>query len=152
MPRDRYPDDYDDRDDRYRGRDDRDDRYDDRERDNRHDDRDRDDHYDDRDDRPRRRHRDDDWDDDYDYGRRPREVIPNYLVQAILCTLFCCVPFGIVAIVYAAQVNEKANRGYYSEARVASDKARTWCWLSFILGIIAVPIVIAVQLAVEQQL
>src|SRR3982750_4359636 len=27
--------------------------------------------------------------------------IPSYLTQAILCTLFCCVPPGIVAIVYA---------------------------------------------------
>src|SRR5438128_1439779 len=33
--------------------------------------------------------------------------VPNYLVQSILCTLFCCLPFGIVAIVYAAQVNSK---------------------------------------------
>ena len=33
--------------------------------------------------------------------------VPNYLVQSILVTLFCCLPFGIVAIVYAAQVNGK---------------------------------------------
>ena len=26
---------------------------------------------------------------------------PNYLIQAILVTLCCCLPFGIVAIVYA---------------------------------------------------
>lgn len=31
--------------------------------------------------------------------------IENYLVPAILVTLCCCVPAGIVAIVYAAQVN-----------------------------------------------
>ena len=33
--------------------------------------------------------------------------VPNYLVQAILTTIFCCLPFGIVAIVFAAQVNGK---------------------------------------------
>ena len=38
-------------------------------------------------------------------------TIPNYLVQAILVTLCCCLPFGIVAIVYAAQVNSKLDRG-----------------------------------------
>src|SRR5207237_6484686 len=31
--------------------------------------------------------------------------VPSYLVQSILATLFCCMPFGIVAIVYAAQVS-----------------------------------------------
>ena len=30
--------------------------------------------------------------------------IPNYLVQAILVTICCCLPAGIVAIVFAAQV------------------------------------------------
>ena len=42
---------------------------------------------------------------------QPAIRIPNYLVHAILCTLFCCLPLGIVAIVYAAQVNTKAAAG-----------------------------------------
>ena len=37
--------------------------------------------------------------------------VPNYLVPAILTTVFCCLPFGIVSIVYAAQVNGKVARG-----------------------------------------
>ena len=44
--------------------------------------------------------------------------IPNYLVQAILTTLFCCLPFGIVAIVYAAQVNTKIEAGDYRKTAV----------------------------------
>jgi len=39
------------------------------------------------------------------------KAVPNYLVQAILCTICCCLPFGIVAIVYAAQVNGKVAGG-----------------------------------------
>src|SRR5437762_2059610 len=35
----------------------------------------------------------------------PAQPIPNYLAQAILVTVFCCLPFGIPAIVFAAQVN-----------------------------------------------
>jgi hypothetical protein len=31
-----------------------------------------------------------------------QENIPNHLVWAILATLFCCLPLGIVSIVYAA--------------------------------------------------
>ena len=37
----------------------------------------------------------------------PRAHVPNNLVWAILATLFCCLPGGIVAIVYAARVDGK---------------------------------------------
>ena len=63
-------------------------------------------------------------------------TVPNYLPQAILVTVFCCVPFGIVAIVNAAQVNSKLQSGDYEGALVSSQNAKKWCWISFILGII----------------
>ena len=43
-------------------------------------------------------------------GQISRQVmphVPNYLVHAILVMIFCCQPFGVVAIVYAAQVDGK---------------------------------------------
>lgn len=57
--------------------------------------------------------------------------IPNYLVQAILVTIFCCLPAGIVSIVYAAQVNGKVAAGDIAGARAASQNAKTWAWISF---------------------
>ena len=60
--------------------------------------------------------------------------VPNYLVQSILVTLFCCQPFGIVSIVYAAQVNGKLAGGDYDGAVETSKKARMWCWISFGIG------------------
>ena len=62
--------------------------------------------------------------------------IPNYLVPAILVTLLCCVPSGIVAIVYASQVNSKKQVGDFGGAAAASSKAQTWCWVSVGLGLI----------------
>ena len=41
----------------------------------------------------------------------PPPQIQNYLVTSILVTLCCCIPAGIVAIVYAAQVNSKLAGG-----------------------------------------
>jgi Interferon-induced transmembrane protein len=61
--------------------------------------------------------------------------VPNYLPQAILTTLFCCLPFGIVAIVYAAQVNTKLQAGDYEGAMQSSKSAKTWCWVSFGSGL-----------------
>lgn len=75
------------------------------------------------------------------YGATPPPgSVPNYLVHAILVTLFCCIPFGIVAIVYAAQVNGKLAAGDYAGAVAASNSAKTWSWASFLCG--AIPIVL----------
>jgi Interferon-induced transmembrane protein/zinc-ribbon domain len=61
--------------------------------------------------------------------------VPNYLAPAILTTLFCCLPFGIVSIVYAAQVNGKLAAGDRAGALQSSQNAKTWAWLSFGFGI-----------------
>lgn len=61
---------------------------------------------------------------------------PTYLAQAILATIFCCLPFGIVAIVYAAQVDSKWTIGDYSGAKRASENAKTWCIISLIVGLV----------------
>jgi hypothetical protein len=61
--------------------------------------------------------------------------VPNYLVFAILTTLFCCLPAGIPAIVYAAQVNGKLQAGDVAGAQVASKNAKMWCWIALGAGI-----------------
>ncbi len=68
-------------------------------------------------------------------GARFPTQVPNYLVQAILVTIFCCLPFGIVSIVFAAQVNGKVAAGDYAGAIATSNKAKTWAWVSFGVGL-----------------
>jgi hypothetical protein len=63
-------------------------------------------------------------------------TVPNYLVFAILTTVFCCLPTGIPAIIYAAQVNGKLLAGDYAGAQVASKNAKLWCWVSFGIGLV----------------
>ncbi|MFZ5636510.1 MAG: CD225/dispanin family protein [Pseudomonadota bacterium] len=58
------------------------------------------------------------------------DYIPNNLVWAILTTLFCCLPLGIVSIVYATQVDGKRAAGDLAGARQAADKARFWALMS----------------------
>jgi hypothetical protein len=64
--------------------------------------------------------------------------VPNYMVQSILVTLFCCIPFGIPAIVNAAQVDTKVRAGDLAGALESSRKARMWCWWAFIPSAVAV--------------
>ena len=56
--------------------------------------------------------------------------IPNYLVWSILTTLFCCLPLGIVAIIYSADVNTKLATGDFNGAMEASSKAKFYIGLS----------------------
>jgi len=69
--------------------------------------------------------------------RQTAEKIPNHLVGAILVTLFCCQIFGIVSIVYAAQVNGKLAAGDVPGAVASSNKAKAWMWWGFCLGLAA---------------
>lgn len=69
------------------------------------------------------------------YRAEDRPHVPNHLVWAILATIFCCLPTGIVSIVYAAQVDSLIAAGNFAGARQASENAKTWAWVSFGLGI-----------------
>jgi hypothetical protein len=62
--------------------------------------------------------------------------MPSHLAPAILVTLFCCMPFGVVAIVYAAQSMGRAGAGDHAGALEAADKAKTWCWVAFLCGLV----------------
>ncbi|MET0550149.1 MAG: CD225/dispanin family protein [Xanthomonas sp.] len=64
--------------------------------------------------------------------------VSNNLVWAILTTLFCCLPLGIVSIVYAAQVNTKLAAGDVSGARESADKAKKWAIYSAITSVVLI--------------
>ena len=76
------------------------------------------------------------------YSRPVCQHVPSYLAQAILVTLFCCMPFGIVAIVYAADANSKKAAGNFVAARRAADSAKSWCLASFLCGAIPIGLVV----------
>lgn len=62
--------------------------------------------------------------------------VPNYLVWAILVTLFCFLPTGIVAIVYASQVSNKLALGDMAGAMDSSKKAKMWTIISAVGGFV----------------
>jgi heme/copper-type cytochrome/quinol oxidase subunit 2 len=77
------------------------------------------------------------------YGGMPPAQPPgveppnNHLVWAILSTILCCIPVGIVSIVFAAQVNGKWQAGDYAGAQASSQKAKTWAIVSAVLGLVS---------------
>lgn len=78
------------------------------------------------------------------YGTQP----DSNLVWAILVTVFCCLPLGIVSIVKATQVSGLWAQGRYAEAHQASDDARKWAMWGAIIGAIAIIIAIVINVGV----
>jgi spore maturation protein SpmB len=61
----------------------------------------------------------------------PQPAPKNWLVESILATIFCCLPFGIAGIVFAVQVNKLYEAGDYQGAIEASANAGKWTKISF---------------------
>ncbi|HLV13691.1 MAG TPA: CD225/dispanin family protein [Xanthomarina sp.] len=62
---------------------------------------------------------------------------PNsYLALAIISTILCCLPFGIVSIVYATKVNSLYEDGNFDQALSASKNAKTWGLVSIAVGLL----------------
>ncbi|MDR9399859.1 MAG: CD225/dispanin family protein [Psychroflexus sp.] len=62
----------------------------------------------------------------------------NHLALAIITTILCCLPAGIVSIVYATQVNSKWQAGDYEGAQRASKNAKTWWIVAAVAGLVVV--------------
>jgi hypothetical protein len=70
------------------------------------------------------------------YPQQPPPTQPkNWLVESILVTLFCCLPFGIAGIVFASQVSSNWARGDYAAALQASKDAGKWTKVGFFVGL-----------------
>jgi len=70
----------------------------------------------------------------------------NFLAWSILVTLFCCLPFGIVAIVKSSQVNGLWAQGRYAEAQASADSAKKWVIWAAVAGVV-VAIIYAILMA-----
>ena len=68
---------------------------------------------------------------------QPRPDVSSPMVWSILTTLFCCLPTGIVSIVYASQVNSLLSVGAFQKAQKAAGNAKMWAWISVGLGLVS---------------
>lgn len=80
-------------------------------------------------------------------GWQGQQEPENYLVWAILCTVLCCLPFGIVSIVYSNKVSGLWAQGRYPEAQEAANNAKKWAIIGAIVGAAASVIFILIYAA-----
>ena len=77
------------------------------------------------------------------YGEEPLidEPCPSTnLVWAIVATVLCCVPFGIVAIVYANKVTKLYKAGDLYGAKSASETSMWWTIATIVVGVVWRPL------------
>lgn len=60
----------------------------------------------------------------------------NNLVLAIVCTVCCCLPLGIVGIVKASKVNGLYLAKQYEAAELASKEAKKWSLIGIGVGVV----------------
>lgn len=71
------------------------------------------------------------------YNQSPMPPKPNnYMALAILTTIFCCLPFGIVGIVKASKVNSLYMLKQYDLAMQASADAKKWSIIGIVAGLV----------------
>ena len=69
-------------------------------------------------------------------GQPSNDVPPKtWLVESILATIFCCLPFGVVGIMYAAKVESNWASGSKELARSAARSAKNWTLASIFSGL-----------------
>lgn len=86
------------------------------------------------------------------YPQAQRPYVPSNLGLAIFVTLCCCQIFGIISLVYAAQVSSKLSSGDVAGAQAASDTAKKWAIAGLIGGVIIWIIMILFQVYANMQM
>jgi Interferon-induced transmembrane protein len=66
--------------------------------------------------------------------------VPNNLVLAIVASvvslLACCIPHGLISLIFALQVDKKAAAGDIAGATNSAKQARLWALISIILAVV----------------
>ncbi len=62
----------------------------------------------------------------------------NNMIWGILCTVLCCIPFGVYSIILASKVNGLYNSGYYDEAQKKADEAKKWAIIGAAVGLVSI--------------
>lgn len=60
----------------------------------------------------------------------------SWLVESILATIFCCLPFGVVGIINASKVESRFYAGDIAGAEHASKEAGKWTKIAIIVGVV----------------
>jgi membrane protein insertase Oxa1/YidC/SpoIIIJ len=62
--------------------------------------------------------------------------LPLAIVASVVSLIFCCLPHGVISLIFATQVNKKAEAGDTAGAMQAAKQAKMFAWISIIVSVI----------------
>lgn len=69
-----------------------------------------------------------------------QNTVPNNMVIAIIAAvvsfLMCCLPHGVISVIFASQVNKKAAAGDIAGATQAAKNAKLWAIISIAVSVV----------------
>ena len=72
---------------------------------------------------------------DINFSNTSSTLPKTWLVESILVTILCCLPFGIAGIIYASRVESKFAAGDVKGAKLDSKEAGKWTKIGFFIGL-----------------
>jgi hypothetical protein len=74
----------------------------------------------------------------------PGANVPGYLLPlSILATLFCCLPVGIISIIFSVQARSKSQAGDYAGASQAVRRANISLIIAVVSGVVVIAVIFA---------
>ncbi|XP_041466109.1 proline rich transmembrane protein 1B-like [Lytechinus variegatus] len=68
--------------------------------------------------------------------RQAQPMPDDHFIFALLVTIFCCLPLGVVAILKSVNVKTRYNAGDFTGAEQASKGASKWAKIALVTGIL----------------
>lgn len=68
------------------------------------------------------------------YGPAPDNNLVIAIIATVVSVVFCCIPHGLVSLIFATQVNKKASIGDMQGAVNAAKQAKTWGIISIVVS------------------
>jgi len=64
------------------------------------------------------------------------QTVDNQMVKAVLVSVLCCLPFGIIAIIKSSEVNGKLAAGDVVGAQMSASSSSNWSNMGMMFGLI----------------
>lgn len=69
-------------------------------------------------------------------AQAPNNNLIFAIIACVLSVVFCCLPHGLISLIFALQVNSKAAAGDYQGAVNAAKQAKTWAIISIVVSLV----------------
>ena len=66
----------------------------------------------------------------------PNNNLVFAIIATVLSVIFCCLPHGLISLIFALQVNNKAAAGDLQGAMNAAKQAKLWAIISIVVSLI----------------